>query len=75
MHIGIDVNESKTNQVFGKDSDHFLRESCYMMMDQRAKSGTKRNDLIDTLLNLREEDKDKPFSYTNISKYLNIRFK
>lgn len=39
-------------------------------MDSRAKSGEVRNDLIDALLTLREEDKDKPFSYTNVGKSL-----
>lgn len=43
-----------------------MRDSCHFAMNERAKSGEVRNDLIDALLALREEDKDKPFSYTNI---------
>lgn len=35
-------------------------------MDEREKSGVNRNDLIDTLVTLRNEDKDKVYSPTNI---------
>lgn len=58
-------------QVFGAESDKFLRDSCNFAMDERVKSGEVRNDLIDALLTLREEDKDKPFSYKNIGNYMN----
>lgn len=37
-------------------------------MDEREKSGVNRNDLIDTLIELRNEDKDKKFSTENIGK-------
>lgn len=35
-------------------------------MDEREKNGTHRNDLIDTLVTLRKEDKDKVYSPSNI---------
>lgn len=35
-------------------------------MDEREKSGAQNNDLIDSLVVLRNEDKDKTFSTTNM---------
>lgn len=35
-------------------------------MNEREKSGARRNDLIDTLLELKTEDKNKVFSNTDV---------
>lgn len=43
-------------------------------MDERAKTGEVRIDLIDTLLVLREEDKDKPFSATDLRMFFGTFF-
>lgn len=55
-------------QTFGKEANEFLRESINYAIDERAKTGKVRNDLIDTLLALRNEDQGKPFSTTDIGK-------
>lgn len=55
-------------QTFGNEANQFMRESIGFAMDKRAKSGEVRHDLIDTLLVLREEDKDKPFSTTDVGR-------
>lgn len=53
-------------QTFTKKTTTFLRESIGYVMDEREKSGVRSNDLIDTLIDLREEDKNKKFSIDNI---------
>lgn len=55
-------------KTFSKESDKFLRESIGYVMDEREKNGKIRNDLIDTLVTLRNEDKHKPFSTSEVGK-------
>lgn len=54
-------------KLFSPRSSAFLRESIELAMAERQRTtAAVRNDLIDTLLELREEDKDKVLSPTNI---------
>lgn len=46
-------------QVFSKETTDFLRESINFVLNEREKSGNARQDLIDTLLVLKNEDKGK----------------
>lgn len=46
-------------KTFGATSNKFLRESINFAIDHREKSGQKRYDLIDTLVQLRKEDMEK----------------
>lgn len=55
-------------KTFGEKSNRFMRESINYAMDSREKSGEIRNDLIDTLLELRKEDKGKAASSTELGK-------
>lgn len=59
-------------QVFSKESTVFLRNSINHIMSEREQSGTVRNDLIDTLINLKNEDKSKHLSATNVGMCLGI---
>lgn len=47
------------SQVFSKEASKFLRESITYVMSEREKSGHIRQDLIDTLVSLKNEDKGK----------------
>lgn len=53
-------------KTFSKPSTKFLRDSIEYVMDEREKAGTIRNDLIDTLVSLRNEDKNKIFSTSEV---------
>lgn len=55
-------------KAFGSMSNKFMRESINYAMDSREKSGEIRNDLIDTLVVLRNEDKGKLASETELGK-------
>ncbi|XP_055681826.1 probable cytochrome P450 6g2 [Lutzomyia longipalpis] len=44
--------------LFSKETNEFLRSSVNCVMEERIKSGSKRNDLIDALIAMREEDSD-----------------
>lgn len=44
-------------QVFSEETGVFLRKSINYVMSEREKSGNTRQDLIDTLITLRNEDK------------------
>jgi len=46
-------------KVFSKESTEFLRESINYVMTEREASGIVRHDLIDTLISLKNEDKEK----------------
>lgn len=39
-------------------------------MNEREKSGSVRNDLIDTLINLKNEDETKHLSATNVGNFI-----
>lgn len=52
-------------QVFAKETSEFLRESINFVLSEREKSGNSRQDLIDTLLLLKNEDKGKSQSQSN----------
>lgn len=52
-------------QLFSTKLKAFMRETIGHVMDERMKSKEVRNDLIDTLIELREEDKDKTFTVEN----------
>ncbi|KAG4067639.1 hypothetical protein HA402_005411 [Bradysia odoriphaga] len=54
-------------KVFSKETSEFLRGSINFVLNEREKSGNKRKDLIDTLLTLKNEDKDK--TQTDASRY------
>ncbi|XP_055681827.1 probable cytochrome P450 6g2, partial [Lutzomyia longipalpis] len=43
---------------FSKETNEFLRSSINFVMEERMKSGKKRNDLIDALIAMREEDSE-----------------
>lgn len=43
-----------------------MRDSIEFVMIERKQSGQIRHDLIDTLVQLQDEDKDKVYSSTNI---------
>uniref|UniRef100_A0A1L8E4K4 Putative cytochrome n=1 Tax=Nyssomyia neivai TaxID=330878 RepID=A0A1L8E4K4_9DIPT len=43
---------------FSKETNNFIRSSINHVMEERIKSGTKRNDLIDVLVSLRKEDSE-----------------
>lgn len=45
--------------MFSKETTEFLRESINFVLNEREKSGNARQDLIDTLLILKNEDKYK----------------
>lgn len=46
-------------RTFGKDATNFLRRVLWDTLTERMKSGEKRNDLIDTLIELRTTYKDQ----------------
>jgi len=46
-------------QVFSKEAGRFLRETINYVMSEREKSGIVRQDLIDTLITLKNEDNGK----------------
>lgn len=46
-------------QVFSKETSEFLRKSINFVLNEREQSGSKRQDLIDTLLILKNEDEGK----------------
>ena len=61
-------------RTFGKESTGFLRRVLWETLIERTKSGQKRNDLIDTLIELRNTYKDQDiggFSKQNDSNVLN----
>ncbi|XP_055681828.1 uncharacterized protein LOC129789204 [Lutzomyia longipalpis] len=43
---------------FSKETNEFIRSSINYVMEERIKSGTKRNDLIDALISMKEEDSE-----------------
>ncbi|XP_055681824.1 probable cytochrome P450 6g2 [Lutzomyia longipalpis] len=43
---------------FSKETNEFIRSSINYVMEERIKSGSKRNDLIDALIAMREEDSE-----------------
>ncbi|XP_055684339.1 cytochrome P450 6g1-like [Lutzomyia longipalpis] len=43
---------------FSRETNEFLRSSINYVMDERVKSGEKRNDLIDVLIAMKEEDSE-----------------
>ncbi|XP_015600259.1 cytochrome P450 6k1 [Cephus cinctus] len=45
-------------KFFSKESTEFLRRAFWDTIDERVKSGVKRNDLIDLLIDLREQTKN-----------------
>ncbi|XP_055681823.1 cytochrome P450 6g1-like [Lutzomyia longipalpis] len=45
-------------QFFSKETNEFIRSSINYVMEERIKSGSKRNDLIDALIAMREEDSE-----------------
>ncbi|KAJ6633076.1 putative cytochrome P450 6g2 [Pseudolycoriella hygida] len=53
-------------KVFSKDSGKFLRDSINHIIGEREKSKAVRNDLIDTLINLKNEDKFKQLSASDL---------
>lgn len=46
-------------KIFSKKASDFMRKSCMEVMEEREKSGGVRGDLIDLLITLQNEDKDK----------------
>ncbi|GAB0089364.1 Cytochrome P450 [Sergentomyia squamirostris] len=44
--------------LFSNETNQFLRSSIKYVMEKREKSGTKRGDLIDTLITMKNEDPD-----------------
>uniref|UniRef100_A0A6B2E8P4 Putative cytochrome p450 6g1-like protein n=1 Tax=Phlebotomus kandelakii TaxID=1109342 RepID=A0A6B2E8P4_9DIPT len=44
--------------LFSKETNQFMRSTIHYVMEERIKSGTKRNDLIDTLIMMKETDGD-----------------
>lgn len=46
-------------RLFGAETSQFIRSSIEFVMCEREKSQVKRNDLIDTLIQLRDDDKDR----------------
>ncbi|XP_055693539.1 cytochrome P450 6g1-like [Lutzomyia longipalpis] len=44
--------------LFSKETNDFLRSTINNVMEERIKSGIKRNDLIDTLIAMNKEDSD-----------------
>ncbi|XP_014481573.1 PREDICTED: cytochrome P450 6k1-like [Dinoponera quadriceps] len=46
-------------KMFGKESSNFLRKAFWETMLQRMKSGKKRNDLIDILIEIKETHSDQ----------------
>lgn len=53
-------------KAFSKQSTTFLRNTINYIMGEREKSGFVRNDLIDTLISLKNEDKSETLTATNI---------
>lgn len=45
-------------KVFSKDSTAFIKSTINHVIDEREKSGAKRHDLIDTLIQLKNEKED-----------------
>ncbi|XP_043483753.1 cytochrome P450 6k1-like [Leptopilina heterotoma] len=50
-------------QLFSKESTVFLRNAFWDTINERIKSGTKRNDLIDLLIELRQNCEKDPEQY------------
>ncbi|XP_025074593.1 cytochrome P450 6k1-like [Pogonomyrmex barbatus] len=48
-------------KMFGKEPTEFLRKVFWETLSQRMKSGVKRNDLIDILIELKNNNNDKEF--------------
>ncbi|XP_055684384.1 cytochrome P450 6g1-like [Lutzomyia longipalpis] len=44
--------------LFSKETNNFLRSSINYVMEERVKSGTRRNDMIDALIAMKNEDPD-----------------
>ncbi|KAJ6641325.1 putative cytochrome P450 6g2 [Pseudolycoriella hygida] len=54
-------------KVFSQDSTKFIRDSINHIIGEREKSKAVRNDLIDTLISLKKEDKSEHLSATNVA--------
>ncbi|XP_037043595.1 probable cytochrome P450 6g2 [Bradysia coprophila] len=53
-------------KAFSKQSTTFLRNTINYIIGERERTGSVRNDLIDTLITLKNEDKSKNLTATNI---------
>ena len=59
-------------QIFGKGASNFLRTVFWEAINERLKSGGKRGDLIDLLVDIKKEQEDD--SLNNIQSKLTILF-
>lgn len=57
-------------QLFSKETTVFLRNTIGEIISEREKTGATRNDLIDTLIILKNEDKAKHSSVTDVGNML-----
>lgn len=56
-------------QVFSKESTIFLRNAFWDTINERIKSGIKRNDLIDLLIELKQSYENDPEQNNGYSKF------